>query len=84
MEVNTKNTMTFQDCLLECCQNDELVAQFNRLQGTNLSFKDKRAPIEVMVDKATGYPYPFHNKPEEMRRFISFCFEYVWLPLKYE
>jgi hypothetical protein len=75
--------MDFHDCLIECCQNDELVKQFNRLSNTTLSFKDKRAPIEKMIDDATGYNNPFKNKSEEMQQFISFCLECVWLPFIY-
>ena len=73
--------MNFQDCLVECCLNEHLVKEFNRLSNTTLSFKDRRAPIEKMIDDATGYNNPFKNKPEEMQQFISFCFECVWLPL---
>lgn len=73
--------MDFKDCFIECCKHDELVKEFNRLSGTNISFKDKRTPIEIMVDKATGYPYPFKNKDDEIKQFINFCFECVWLPL---
>ena len=73
--------MKFEDCLLECCLNQNLVKEFNRLSGAHLSFRDTRAPIEKMIDDATGYNNPFKNKPEEMQAFISFCFEFVWLPL---
>jgi len=73
--------MTFEDCLVECCKNKELLKEFNRLSNTNLSFRDTRAPLERMIDKATGYNNPFKNKPEEMQSFISFCFELIWLSL---
>ena len=70
--------MTFLEVLTECSMNKELVKQFNRLSGTNLSFEDKREPIERMVDDATGYNNPFKNKHEEMIQFIRFVFECVW------
>ena len=76
--------MKFQDCLIECCQNDELVKEFNRLSNTNLNFKDRRAPIEKMIDEATGYNNPFKNKSVETQRFISFCFECIWISLAIE
>ena len=75
--------MTFEDCLLECCLNEDLVKGFNRLSKTTLDFHDRRAPIEKMIDGATGYNNPFKNKSEEMQQFIAFCFEFVWLPLVY-
>ncbi len=75
--------MDFQDCLIECCQNDELVKEFNRLSNTSLDFHDRRVPIEKMIDEATGYNNPFKNKHEEMQQFISFCFESIWLPFGY-
>ena len=73
--------MEFKGCVLECCLNECLVKEFNRLSGCNLSFRDARVPIEKMIDEATGYNNPFKNKPEEMRQFLSFCFKFVWLPL---
>ena len=73
--------MTFQECLVECIEQDELVREFNRLSGTSLSFRDERKPIERMIDDATGYPYPFKNDPDEIHQFISFVFEFVWVPL---
>jgi hypothetical protein len=76
--------MNFNECLIECCKNTELVNQFNRLQGTNISFQDKRVPIEKMIDETTGYDNPFKNSHEDMMKFFDFVFEYVWLPLVYE
>lgn len=73
--------MNFQDCLIECCLNENLVKAFNRLSNTTLDFQDKRKPIERMIDASTGYPYPFKNKSDEMQQFISFCFECIWIPL---
>ncbi len=73
--------MNFQDCLLECCMNESLVKEFNHLSGTILDFYDRRIPIEKIIDDAAGYNNLFKNKPEEMQQFISFCFEFVWLPL---
>ena len=66
--------MTFEGLLVECCLNEHLVKEFNRLYGCSLSFKDTRAPIERMIDDATSYNNPFKNKSDEMQQFISFCF----------
>lgn len=73
--------MNFQDVLVECCLNQDLIREFNRLSNTNLSFKDDRKPIERMIDDATKYPYPFKVNHYDMQKFISFCLEFVWLPL---
>lgn len=81
---STKKGVNFQEFIVECCQNDDFVREFNRLFNTTLNFHDKRKPIEIMVDKATGYNNPFRNKPEEIQQFITFIFQYIWLPAKLE
>lgn len=73
--------MNFQDCLIECCQHHDLVKEFNRLSGTALGFHDRSPPIEKMIDETTGYNNPFKNKSKEMQQFISFIFEFIWMPL---
>lgn len=73
--------MTFSEVLIECCLNKELVKQFNRLCGTNLSFEDNRKPIERMIDEATGYQNPFKNNKEDLFKFFDFVLECVWIPL---
>ena len=73
--------MTLQDCLTKCAMETRLVDEFNRLSHTSISFKDSRKPIEIMIDESTGYPNPFKNDHNEMQQFISFVFEFIWLPL---
>ena len=78
-------TVGFKDCILECCQTEQLVTEFNRLTGRRLSFVDKRLPIERMIDQATGYDKAAESaKHEDMQAFISFVFVCVWLPLLLE
>jgi hypothetical protein len=73
--------MNFQDCLKECCLNRDLVGEFNRLSGTNLTFIDTRAPITKMIDEATGYQKVLDERQhQDMQKFISFCFEFIWIP----
>lgn len=73
--------MTFQDCVMECAKNRELVAEFNRLNHSKL-LVDTRKPIEIMVDRATGYQEVLDKKQHEwMQQFISFVFECIWMPL---
>lgn len=76
--------MTFEDCVLECCKNQELVEQFNRLTGKKVlvQFYEKRQPIVQMIDEATGYQRVLdQNSHEDMQAFITFVFEYIWSPL---
>lgn len=63
--------MTFEACLLETVKTPELYEQFCRLKG----FKKPTAPIERIVDEATG-----HEK-EIVRQYAQFVFEYVYLPV---
>jgi hypothetical protein len=77
--------MTFNDCVIECCKQPELIKQYDRLQGSNLSrilLTDTRPAIVKMVDNATGYDKVMEEKShEDMQGFISFIFEFIWIPL---
>lgn len=64
--------MTFQDCVLECSKNRELISEFDRLNGTHLSTLDRRKPIEQMIDEATG------RDRAALQQFIEFVHEFVW------
>ena len=44
--------LSFMVCLEETAGTIELVKQFDRLHGS--SFATRRAPLEVMIDEATG------------------------------
>ena len=61
---------TFKECLMYCAGNKELVAEFDRLSGSNLSFKG--APINIMVDQATG------KQKDDLRAFCDFVYECIW------
>jgi hypothetical protein len=74
--------MIFQDCLIECCHNQELIKQFNRLAGTNVLAIDTRPPVVKMIDEATGYQKVLDEKAtEDLKAFTVFVFECVWMPL---
>lgn len=62
--------MTFAECLLECAGNTELLKQFDRLHGSNLS--NDAAPINTMIDKSTGL-YDLH-----LADFANFVYDVVW------
>lgn len=65
--------MTFEECVLICSENEELVAEFDRLSGTHLSSFGSRKPIDMMIDEATG------RDEEAMKKFVDFIYEFVWL-----
>ena len=81
-----EDKVTFSDCLVECAMNKEFIANFNRLMKCNVSFEDKRHPIEKMIDEATKNPVPYkiENKDDEMMKFVYFVWECVWSRLQLE
>lgn len=66
-----RNGISFLECLKECASNRELISNYDRLRGTNLSLKG--TPIELSIDMASG------RIEKEMHDFIDFCWEYVFL-----
>ena len=76
--------MNFKDCVLECCQNRELVSNYNRLTGCNVlsNIYDNRVPIVKMIDEATEYQKILDEKShEDIQGFIDFIYWYIWYPL---
>ena len=62
--------MTFYGCLMECARNQELIKEFDRLRGTNLSLRG--SPIEIEIDKSTG------KLDSDLKLFVDFVWECVW------
>lgn len=71
--------MTFAEVVAETALNEPLVREFNRLFGRSFGKSMKRSPMEVAVDKATGYS---GEDEDDLRAFIGFCWRCVWLPLQ--
>jgi hypothetical protein len=71
--------VTFTECVLECFDNVELRAQFNRLYGCSIGV-DRRSGIEKLVDRATGFEPPAISK-DEAHLFIAFVWDCVWTRL---
>lgn len=71
--------MNFEECVMKCFDEKELVRQFNRLYGCSLG-EDRRQTIELMIDKATGNEPPPIDE-EDARKFIRFVWNCIWLPL---
>lgn len=63
---------TFEQVLMHCAATPDLVAQFDRLTGSNLARKG--APIDLMVDDATG------KTTDDVAAFAEFVREFVYLP----
>lgn len=70
--------LTFEQCVLECSANAELVAQFNRLTGCTLGQSLRRSPLDVAIDDATGFS---GESVDAMEAFVTFVYDCVWLPL---
>lgn len=65
--------MNFEELVLFCSEHHELLVEFDRLNGTHLSTMNTRAPIEKMIDEASG------RDEDAMKKFVDFVYEFVWL-----
>lgn len=68
--------MTFNEVVIYCAGEKDLVSEFNRLTSSKLGI-DNRSPIETMVDQATGYD----PSEKDIIKFMNFVYQVVWLPL---
>lgn len=62
-------------CLLESIKNKELVKEFDRLRGTNLS--QIGSPIDLIIDKSTG------RLEHDFNLFVEFVRECIYERLLY-
>jgi len=67
----TESQITFYECLMACAANRDLVREFDRLRGTNLSLKG--SGIELMIDEATG------RLKQDLQAFVEFVYEFIWV-----
>ena len=65
--------MSFEDIVLKAIKTPELVAEFDRLTGSNL--QKKGSPLDQMIDQATG------RNSDELEMFVSFVFACICLPI---
>lgn len=62
--------MTFDECVIECIRTTDLVAEFDRLKGTNLSLRGTW--LDLQIDLSC-------NRLEgDMAEFVKFVKEVVW------
>lgn len=66
----TTERLTFLGCVLRSLDNDELVAQFDRLTGRNVGRKG--SPLDLVIDEATG------RQADDLDAFIAFVRDVVW------
>ena len=72
MRITRWNEKTFMTLVRECAQNDTVVAEFNRMHGTDLS-----APIAELLDP-TKLPDPKSQTAVEIVCFIGFVHLTLW------
>jgi len=60
----------FRACLVEAVREPGLVAEYDRVRGTNLSLRG--SALELAVDKASG------RLDEEVAGFVEFVREWVY------
>ena len=64
--------MTFEECVHMCFAHKGLVAEYDRLSGTNLCC---RGSLNTAVDFATG------RMESDIPDFVSFVERYIWNPV---
>jgi len=75
--------ITFAQCLHAALSNEEFIQQYDRLNGNHLNKLLKRKPIDIMVDKATGYEVILENEVRESaRQFIKFVYDVIYSRLQ--
>jgi len=65
--------ITLEEAIVESLNTPELINQYQRLTGSRLIGK---APIDLMVDRATGY-----DDTKEWFKFFDFVKNYIWIPV---
>jgi hypothetical protein len=62
--------LTFEECVRQSLADEDLVREFDRLYGTNLSGKDSTLDYEVRL--ASGCD------GDDLHKFVVFVHQYVW------
>lgn len=65
--------VTFAEMVFKCAENKALIAEFDRLTGSNLSLNG--TGLDLMIDHATG------RTTQGIEAFIGFVHEFIWIPL---
>lgn len=67
----TRNGVSFAACLRQCAGNKELVSQYDRLKGTNLSLRG--TGLDLAIDQASG------RLESDIAGFVEFVWDVVFL-----
>lgn len=67
--------MTFPDAVLRAAKNPELLRQYDRLNGTNLS--GEGSGFAILIDTATG------RVESEVPGFVQFVWDTIWMPFEH-
>lgn len=67
------NEEIIKDTVFQCYENEQFVAEYNRL--TNSNFREVKTPLEQMIDVETG------KTSDEILKFLDFVFEFVVIPV---
>lgn len=67
----TRNGVSFAACLIQCACNKELVHQYDRLKGTNLSLRG--TGLDLAIDQVSG------RLDSDLAGFMEFCWDVVFL-----
>jgi len=70
--------LKFEECVQECLENEGFVREFDRVAGTHIG-GEPRTPMAVLVDQATGYEDL--KKKTDLKKFVAFVYETVWIRL---
>jgi len=62
--------MDFEQCVRESFANKDLVTEFDRLKGTNLSLRGTN--LDIQIDLACG------RLEQDVAEFVKFVKECVW------
>lgn len=73
MQPPNEQLPTFWECVTVAASNPDLVANFDRLNGSNLSLSG--SPLDLAIDQATG------RLKADMQDFLNFVYGCVYLPL---
>lgn len=59
--------------VMQCYESKDFVCEYNRLTGSSL--RQKKLPIEYLIDDATG------ADDAELKKFVAFVIKYVVKPM---
>lgn len=63
-------SISFSDCVSAAIFNSQLISEFDRLTGSNLSLKG--TPLDIEIDRATGC------QQKDIASFLAFVYEVIF------